>query len=84
MVVYSDHVHGVDQMNERLYRLNKLFIIADMIIAALGVCVFAYSALHFGKWWIALFALLPLILYMNHGIVLDREIVDANVEKGGE
>lgn len=71
-------------MNERLYRLNKLFIIADMIIAALGVCVFAYSALHFGKWWITLFALLPLILYMNHGIVLDREIVDADVEKGGE
>lgn len=75
-------------MNERLYKLNKLFIIADMLIAALGVCMFAYSALHFGKWWIALFALLPLMLYMNHGIVLDREITDAQVEelkpKGGD
>ena len=75
-------------MNEKLYRLNKLFIIADFLIAALGVCVFAWSAWHFGRWWIALFALIPLSLYMNHGIILDREITDAKVEElkpnGGE
>lgn len=75
-------------MNEKLYRLNKLFIIADFLIAALGVCVFSYSALHFGKWWIALFALIPLALYMNHGLILDNQITDAKVEelnpKGGD
>ena len=68
-------------MNEKLYRLNKLFIIADFLIAALGVCMFAYSALHFGKWWIALFALIPLALYMNHGLILDNQITDAKVEE---
>ena len=75
------HGSGWKNMNERLYKLNKLFIIADMLIAALGVCMFAYSALHFGKWWIALFAIIPLTLYMNHGIVLDREITDAQVDE---
>lgn len=72
--------NGEKNMNERLYKLNKLFIITDMIIAALGVCVFAYSALRFGKWWIAFFALIPLTLYMNHGIILDTQISDAQVE----
>ena len=75
-------------MTEKLYKLNKLFIIADFLIAALGVCVFSYSALHFGKWWIALFALIPLALYMNHGLILDNQITDAKVEelnpKGGD
>lgn len=75
-------------MDEKLFKLNKIFLIADFLIAALGVCVFAYSALHFGKWWIALFALIPLALYMEHGIILDTQIVDAQVEelkpKGGE
>ena len=68
-------------MTEKLYKLNKLFIIADFLIAALGVCVFSYSAFHFGKWWIALFALIPLSLYMNHGLILDREITNAKVEE---
>ena len=68
-------------MSEKLYKLNKLFIIADFIIACLGVCVFAWSAMHFGKWWIALFALIPLSLYMNHGLILDSQIVDAKVEE---
>ena len=75
-------------MTEKLYKLNKLFIITDFLIAALGVCVFSYSALHFSKWWIALFALIPLALYMNHGLILDNQITDAKVEelkpKGGD
>lgn len=82
------HGSGWKSMDEKLYKLNKFFIIADFLIAALGVCVFAYSALHFGKWWIALFALIPLALYMEHGIILDTQIVDAKVEelkpKGGD
>lgn len=68
-------------MTERLYKLNRLFFIVDCIVAVLGVCVFAYSAIHFGKWWIALFALIPLALYMNHGLILDSQIVDAKVEE---
>ena len=75
------HGSGWKNMSEKLYKLNKLFIIADFIIACLGVCVFAWSAMHFGKWWIALFALIPLSLYMNHGLILDSQIVDAKVEE---
>ena len=82
------HGSGWKNMNERPYRINRLFLVCDLLIAALGVCVFAYSALRFGRWWIALFALIPLALYMNHGVLLDHEIHDAEVEelkpKGGD
>ena len=75
------HGSGWKNMNERLYKINRLFIACDFLIAALGVCVFSYSALHFSKWWIALFALIPLALYMNHGLILDNQITDAKVEE---
>jgi predicted secreted protein len=35
----------------------------------------------FCHWWIALFALIPVSLYTNHGIIVNSQIEDADFEE---
>lgn len=51
-----------------------------MIVSALGVMGFIYGANVFQRWWILLFAILPLLMYYSSGIV----VLGEPVEEGGE
>ena len=69
-------------MDKQLFKINILFAIADFLICGLGLCLFAWAAFFFGKWWISLFGVIPLMLYSNHGILITADIEDA--QKGDE
>lgn len=64
-------------MSKRLAIINIILAIADLALSALGVIAFAQAAIHFGKWWIILFALIPLALYSQHSMIIDSDIRDA-------
>ena len=58
-------------MEERIYRLNITYAIADTLVCVLGVLSFTFAAWFFDKWWIALFNLLTLALFHSHFIVVE-------------
>ena len=68
-------------MDKNIKALNIIYAITDTLIAALSIVSFAYMALHFERWWILLFSILPLILYSQHTLVLESGIRRA---EGGE
>lgn len=68
-------------MKEDINVLNIVFVICDTIVCIVAVVGFAYAAIHFGKWWINLFNLLPLSLYSRHTVVIDHDLTMAQ-ERG--
>lgn len=68
-------------MNKRLETLNIVFAVADTIIAGLAIVAFGYLSCHFGRWWISLFMLLPLMTYSNHTLIVEDDI---RAQNGGE
>ena len=54
------------------------FAIADTLIAALSIITFGWGAWFFGRWWILLFTVIPLVSFMSHTVIADI------VEDGGE
>jgi hypothetical protein len=48
--------------------------IADTIIAALTISGFGWGAYHFDRWWILLFTIIPLALFNQHSIIVDRDV----------
>ena len=63
-----------------MFVINIIKAIADLIISALGIMGFIYGANMFQRWWILLFAILPLAMYYSSGIV----VLGEPVEEGGE
>ena len=63
-----------------MFVINIIKAIADVIISALGIMGFIYGANVFQRWWILLFAILPLLMYYSSGIV----VIGEPVEEGGE
>lgn len=63
-----------------MFVINIIKAIADLIISALGIMGFIYGANVFQRWWILLFAILPLAMYYSSGIV----VLGEPVEEGGE
>ena len=61
-------------MTKTMAVINIFLVITDLILAALAVCAFAWSAVYFHKWWLILFTLVPVILYNNHSIIVDNSI----------
>lgn len=53
-----------------MFVINIIKAIADTIISALGIMGFIYGANMFQRWWILLFAVLPLLMYYSSGIVV--------------
>lgn len=47
------------------------FAIADTLIAALSIAVFGWGAWFFGRWWILLFTVIPLLSFMTHTVIAD-------------
>ena len=63
-----------------MFVINIIKSIADLVISALGILGCVYCANVFQRWWILLFAILPLAMYYSSGIV----VLGEPVEEGGE
>ncbi len=69
-------------MTSKLLALNITYAIVDTIIAALAICAFGWGAWFFGRWWIMLFTILPLMLFNTHSAIIDADIEAA--QKGSD
>ena len=69
-------------MTRKLLALNITYAIVDTIIAALAICAFGWGAWFFGRWWIMLFTILPLMLFNTHSAIIDEDIEAA--QKGSD
>ena len=69
-------------MTSKLLALNIIFAVFDVLLGLSGIALFGWAAWFFCKWWIALFALIPLTLYNSHSLIIDEDIEAA--QKGGE
>ena len=67
-------------MDKKTFALNIVYAVFDTLIGVCGVGVFGLLAWHCDKWWIALFALVPLSLYNNHTLIIDADLQ----QKGGD
>jgi len=63
-----------------MFVINIIKAIADVIISALGIMGFIYGANVFQRWWILLFAVIPLLMYYSSGIV----VIGESAGEGGE
>ena len=64
-------------MSKSLTAINIIFAVTDTLISALAIVCFGWGAWFFGKWWLLLFAIIPLALFNQH-----RLIVNADLERG--
>jgi len=62
-------------MNERVYKLNKLYAITDTLMCVVTIVAFAVCAVLFSKWWLNLFDFVPLFLFSSHTVVMDGQFV---------
>jgi len=69
-------------MTSKLLALNITYAIVDTIIAALAICAFGWGAWFFGRWWMLLFTIIPLVLFNTHSAIVDADI--EATQKGGE
>lgn len=69
-------------MTGKLLALNITYAVVDTIIAALAICAFGWGAWFFGRWWIMLFTILPLMLFNTHSAIVEADIEAA--KEGGE
>ena len=61
-------------MTKRLLIINVVYAVVDTLIFAIGICGFTLCALHFGKWRLVLFNLLPLSLFSRHSLIIDNDL----------
>lgn len=74
-------------MNKQLMVLNIVFAIGDVLVCMLAIVCFGYASWFFGKWWILPFMFLPLLLYSNHGIIIEADMSQIRCDElkpGGE
>ena len=58
-------------MDKKTFWLNIVLIVVDTLVSLLSIAAFAAIAYYFGKWWVTLFSILPLLLFYNRGILLE-------------
>ena len=61
-------------MTKRLLIINVVYAVVDTLLFAIGICGFTLCAIHFGKWWLVLFNLLPLSLFSRHSLIIDNDL----------
>ena len=61
-------------MSNKLFVINIVFAVVDTLIAALAIVTFACGSVHFNRWWILCFMLLPLILFNRHTVIVNADI----------
>lgn len=71
-------------MTKRLLVINVVYAVVDTLIFAIGICGFTLCAIHFGKWWLVLFNLLPLSLFSRHSLIIDTDLELAAKADGEE
>ena len=69
-------------MNDKMFKLNRLLAVTDTIVSVVAILAFGACAWYFEKWGIVLFAIIPLILFYSHTLVLDADYMP--VEKDGD
>lgn len=69
-------------MSEKLFKINRMMVICDFLLTCIAVTAFSAGAWYFAKWWIALFALIPLGMYTTHGIITDADVERAIQQAG--
>ena len=67
-------IFGGIKTEDKIYRINVLFVICDFIIAGLSLVMVSWAAFFFNRWWIILFSVVPLALYMNHGLLIAEDL----------
>lgn len=68
-------------MDKKLLVLNVCYAVFDALLAGAGIALFGWCAWHFERWWMVLFALIPLALYNQHSVIIDADIRQAQVDK---
>ena len=68
-------------MDKKLFTLNVVFAVVDLIFSALTVLVVTWAANHFGKLWIMLFLIIPVVLFNNRTMVINNDIRQAKVDQ---
>lgn len=68
-------------MDKKIFVLDVLITIADTLIAALAILAFAWGSRYFGKWWMLLFAIIPLALFNSHTLILDVPQEEENADE---
>lgn len=56
-----------------MFIINIVKSVFDALISAFSIAWCAWGANHFDRWWILLFAILPMLLYYSAGIVVIGE-----------
>lgn len=69
-------------MSNKLLALNITYAIVDTLIAALSIIGYGWGAWFFGRWWIMLFTILPLMLFNTHSAIVEADIEAA--QKGSD
>ena len=68
-------------MSKRVLTLNIIYAVFDALVGVCGIGVFGLAGGYFERWWITLFAVIPLALYNNRTMILDsilEEIAEEN------
>lgn len=68
-------------MDKKIFVLDVLITIADTLIAALAILAFAWGSRYFGRWWMLLFAIIPLALFNAHTLILDAPHEEENADE---
>lgn len=68
-------------MDNNISKLNIVLAVADTVVASLAIAAFGAAAYVFCKWWILLFALLPITLFYSHSIIIDADIQEAEIDQ---
>ena len=65
-------------MSNKLFVLNIICTVCEMLICALVICVFAWMAHCFTKWWISLFCVIPLTVYNGWKLLAEEKEGESN------
>ena len=56
-------------IDNKLFWINALLCVFDTVVGLAAIAAFAWAANRFGYWWLLIFALLPMSMYFNHGVI---------------
>ena len=62
-------------MDKKIFWLNIVLTVMDTLVSLLSIAAFTAIAYWFGKWWITLFGLLPMLMFYDRGLLLERATV---------
>lgn len=63
-------------IDKRMFIINVIKAVFDALVSVFAILGCAWGANHFSRWWILLFAILPMLLYYSSGIVVIGDPVE--------